>query len=196
MKWKIILPLLIALPAVIIAFNEESDDIDEYKRSRRVPMMMPQNYFFKAPLASAFGDEDYDYDSGLGWAGRPGAPVPSHVLRILYDMDRRRRSAENGLEDDDDDEDERRKRNPYFFTTRLNTLKKREMQKRGTPYFFPMWGSSPYARNLRAYFPLRKRYDTKRNLIDAFTRDDPSAFGYDKKKRSSPDEDEERRKRT
>jgi len=104
MKWKIILPLLIALPAVIIAFNEESDDIDEYKRSRRVPMMMPQNYFFKAPLASAFGDEDYDYDS---------------------DMDRRRRSAENGLEDDDDDEDERRKRNPYFFTTRLNTLKKR-----------------------------------------------------------------------
>ena len=25
MKWKIILPLLIALPAVIIAFNEESD---------------------------------------------------------------------------------------------------------------------------------------------------------------------------
>ena len=27
-------------------------------------MMMPQNYFFKAPLASAFGDEDYDYDSG------------------------------------------------------------------------------------------------------------------------------------
>ena len=39
-------------------------DIDEYKRSRRVPMMMPQNYFFKAPLASAFGDEDYDYDSG------------------------------------------------------------------------------------------------------------------------------------
>ena len=41
------------------------------------------------------------------------------------DMDRRRRSAENGLEDDDDDEDERRKRNPYFFTTRLNTLKKR-----------------------------------------------------------------------
>jgi len=174
MKWKIILPLLIALPAVIIAFNEESDDIDEYKRSRRVPMMMPQNYFFKAPLASAFGDEDYDYDS---------------------DMDRRRRSPENGLEDDDDDEDERRKRNPYFFTTRLNTLKKREMQKRGTPYFFPMWGSSPYARNLRAFFPLRKRYETKRNLIDAFTRDDPSAFGYDKKKRSSPDEDEDEKRR-
>ena len=93
------------------------------------------------------------------------------------------------------------------------------MQKRGTPYFFPMWGSSPYARNLRglqllfflndnylihffshfflAFFPLRKRYETKRNLIDAFTRDDPSAFGYDKKKRSSLDEDEdEKRKRS
>merc|ERR1719242_2208948 len=125
-------------------------------------------------MASAFGDEDYDYD---------------------FDMDRRRRSSENGLEDDDDDDDqdERRKRNPYFSTERM---KKREVQKRGTPYFFPMWGSSPYARNLRAYFPLRKRFETKRNLIDAFTRDDPSAFGYDKKKRSSPDEDEERRKRT
>ena len=24
-----------------------------------------------------------------------------------------------------------------------------EIQKRGTPYFFPMWGSSPYARDLR-----------------------------------------------
>ena len=51
------------------------------------------------------------------------------------------------------------------------------------------------------FFPLRKRYETKRNLIDAFTRDDPSAFGYDKKKkRSSPDvdnedEDEKRRKK-
>jgi len=174
MKWKIILPLLIALPAVIIAFNEGSDDIDEYKRSRRVPMMMPQNYFFKAPMASAFGDEDYDYD---------------------FDMDRRRRSSENGLEDEDDDE-ERRKRNPYFFTERMNTLKKREIQKRGTPYFFPMWGSSPYARDLRGFFPLRKRYEAKRNLIDAFTRDDPTAFGYDKKKRSSSeDEDEKRRKR-
>ena len=48
-----------------------------------------------------------------------------------------------------------------------------------------------------AFFPLRKRYETKRNLIDAFTRDDPSAFGYDKKKRSSLDEDEdEKRKRS
>merc|ERR1719273_1068084 len=125
-------------------------------------------------MASAFGDEDYDYDS---------------------DMDRRRRSSENGLEDDEDKE--RRKRNPYFFTERMNTLKKREIQKRGTPYFFPMWGSSPYARDLRAFFPLRKRYEAKRNLIDAFTRDDPTAFGYDKKKRSSSeDEDEKRRKRT
>merc|ERR1712141_736538 len=61
-------------------------------------------------MASAFGDEDYDYDFGLGWAehGRPGGPVPSHVLRILYDMDRRRSSPEKGLEDDD--EEERRKR--------------------------------------------------------------------------------------
>merc|ERR1711974_241543 len=141
-------------------------------------------------MASAFGDEDYDYDFGLGWAehGRPGGPVPSHVLRILYDMDRRRRSSENGLEDEDDDE-ERRKRNPYFFTERMNTLKKREIQKRGTPYFFPMWGSSPYARDLRGFFPLRKRYEAKRNLIDAFTRDDPTAFGYDKKKRSSSEDE-------
>merc|ERR1719458_2263965 len=126
-------------------------------------------------MASAFGDEDYDYD---------------------LDMDRKRRSPETENDDDNDQDDERRKRNPYLFTTRLNTLKKREIQKRGTPYFFPMWGSSPYARDLRGFFPLRKRYETKRNLIDAFTRDDPSAYGYDKKKRSSSeDEDEKRRKR-
>merc|ERR1719412_3018695 len=31
-------------------------------------------------------------------------------------------------------------------------------------------GSSPYARDLRGFFPLRKRYEAKRNLIDAFTR--------------------------
>merc|ERR1712072_641077 len=116
-------------------------------------------------MASAFGDEDYDYD---------------------FDMDRRRRSDDN----DDDDEEERRKRNPYFSTERMN--KKREMQKRGTPYFFPMWGSSPYARDLRGFFPLRKRYEAKRNLIDAFTRDDPTAFGYDKKKRSSSEDEDEK----
>ena len=55
------------------------------------------------------------------------SPIILYTFHFLWnpDMDRRRRTPENGLEDDDDDEDERRKRNPYFFTTRLNTLKKR-----------------------------------------------------------------------
>ena len=39
-------------------------DIDEFERLRRVPMIMPQNYFYRAPMASFM---DYnDEESELG----------------------------------------------------------------------------------------------------------------------------------
>ena len=38
--------------------------------------------------------------------------------------------------------------------------------------------------------------NAKRSLFDAFTRDDPSAFGYDKKKRSDEQDEDKRRKKS
>ena len=37
--------------------------MEEFKRLRRIPIMLPQNYFYRAPMA-AYTDEDYDYDTG------------------------------------------------------------------------------------------------------------------------------------
>ena len=47
----------------LISISKTFLDMEEFKRLRRIPIMLPQNYFYRAPMA-AYTDEDYDYDTG------------------------------------------------------------------------------------------------------------------------------------
>jgi len=99
MKWKILFPLvLIIVPAIFaVPFDDEEDDIEEFERLRRVPMIMPQNYFYRAPMASFF---DYDEEES-------------------DDMDRRKKSIYRYFNfdryNDDDDEYDRKKKGVYLL---------------------------------------------------------------------------------
>merc|ERR1711963_198040 len=100
MKWKILSSLvLLAVPAILVSasYEDENEDIDEFERLRRVPMIMPQNYFYRAPMASFM---DYnDEESELG------------------ESDRRKKSVYRYFDfgDDEDDDFNRRKKSLYML---------------------------------------------------------------------------------
>merc|ERR1719323_306005 len=110
-------------------------------------------------------------------------------------------------EDDDDEETDnedpmtRRRRIPYYFPRSWNSLSQwedkrmTERRKRVSPYFYPNMRALRFLGHDVGYAnPWRKRMVAvrKRDLLETLANDDPSAFGYDKKrKRFSGDDDED-----
>merc|ERR1719225_828308 len=100
-------------------------------------------------------------------------------------------------DDDDNDEVERKRRavllypgNSWFNKWKKRSSEmgdiKRSDEKRGSPYFFPLFHYNPSA---------YKRVSRKRSLLEAFTRDDPTAFGYDKREAEKKSDIEDRRRK-
>jgi len=166
------LALLVTLVAAVSVaarapFEEEGPGSDmELERMRRIPYYLPASF-----------------QRGL-WGKRAMPPVAE-------------------LDEDDDEEMDnedpmtRRRRIPYYFPRSWNGYPRGEdkriaRRKRVSPYFYPnmralrfLGQDVAYANPWKRMMPMRKR-----DLLETLANDDPSAFGYDKRKRFIDNEDE------
>jgi len=174
------LALLVMLVAVAVAarapFEEEGPGSDmELERMRRIP------YYFPA-----------SFQRGLYWGPRGGYGA-KRAMPPVAELD----------EDDDEEMDNedpmiRRRRIPYYFPRNWNGYprgedKRMARRKRVSPYFYPnmralrfLGQDVGYANPWKRMMPMRKR-----DLLETLANDDPSAFGYDKRKRFIDIEDDQ-----
>merc|ERR1719490_379048 len=93
----------------------------------------------------------------------------------------------------------RRRRIPYYFPRSWDSPsrwedKKTERRKRVSPYFYPNMRALRFLGQDIGYANPWKRMGPamrKRDLLETLANDDPSAFGYDKRKRYIDIEDED-----
>merc|ERR1740123_1003453 len=151
------------------------------------PVILP--LFFAIPIimgSAVLGDEEDDDMTEFERARRIPFMLPTNFLgRRQYGF------ANEGDEINDEYEDfERKRRGVFLYPNMSNKWKKRSDSstedlkeldvKRGSPYFFPLYHYRP---------STYKRVFNKRSLVDAFTRDDPTAFGYDKREEATKKSD-------
>merc|ERR1711997_275635 len=175
MKWPILLPLLVFLPMIIAAPTPDDDEAIEFERARRGVVMLPN-----------YDDDDDDLDEEsmdmMRRRRRSSAYLsPSSKFLMWRDPDE---------EEDDYDEFERKRRSPFLYPTFANDIKRSlgSLQKRGIPFYFPFFNYQ------RGYH--KRAAVLKRSLIDSFTRDDPTAFGYDKRALKKRTSNEDRKKKS
>lgn len=196
MKWPVILPLFFAIPIIMgsaVLGDEEDDDMTEFERARRIPFMLPTTFLGRRQYG--FENEGDNDDSADGMKRKR---IPYYFPHSKFDLWRDLVADPNeGDEMNDEYEDfERKRRGVFLFPNMSNKWKKRSDSstedlkeldvKRGSPYFFPLYHYRPTS---------YKRVFNKRSLIDAFTMDDPTAFGYDKREEATKKSDIENQRK-
>jgi len=184
------LALLVTLLAVAAAgtmFEEEEEpDIGvELERLRRIPYYFPASFqrnvywgaggggFRKRAMSPARmdGGEDDDDEEEEELDGRDSMDRRRRILYhypLSWEWDG---SSNNAAEEegtapaDEEEEDEKRRR------------------KRVSPYFYPNMRALRFLGRDIAYANPWKRMMRKRDLLETLANDDPSAFGYDKKRK-------------